>query len=218
MLWSGRGRDYRRRQDGRVVGSHYTSKEKTPALTSGRVGPAMGLCDAGASYHAPARHRLTASCRGRPAKHYYDQNKNGQGRSRERLTSLPTPSGYTTKTSCAGCRTSPKIAPRLVRIWLAIPNSQEGLGVLQNDAAAGSFFCDRLHNFQRKFWRRLCPCGRRFVVGQILQEQAPFRVSGSNRRGCERSSFPQSTIARVRVLHTRSRTEVGCSRTFSWLL
>src|SRR5580704_18743353 len=39
MLWSGRGRDYRRRQDGRVVGGHHTPKEKTPALTSARAGP-----------------------------------------------------------------------------------------------------------------------------------------------------------------------------------
>ena len=47
MLETRRGKEYRRRQDGRVVGRRHTPKEKTPPLTSGRVGPAMGLCEAG---------------------------------------------------------------------------------------------------------------------------------------------------------------------------
>jgi len=126
MLGPRRGKEYRHRQDGRVVGHHHTSKEKTPALTSGRVGPAMGLCDAGppttrrpaiASLPRAEGDRQTiTTIRTRTVRDAVEND----------LTSLPTASAYTTKMSCAGCRTSPKIAPRLVRIWLAVPKSQEG--------------------------------------------------------------------------------------------
>src|SRR5260370_3207198 len=68
MLGPRRGKEYRRRQDGRVVGRHHTPKEKTPALTSGRGGPAMGLCEAGPPSTLPPAIASAASSRGRLAK------------------------------------------------------------------------------------------------------------------------------------------------------
>jgi hypothetical protein len=68
MLGPRRGKEYRRRQDGRVVGRHHTPKEKTPPLTSGRVGPAMGLCEAGPPSTLPPAIASAASSRGRLAK------------------------------------------------------------------------------------------------------------------------------------------------------